>query len=535
LSFIRRHRGSRGARPILGALVTVFVLLLALVLPAGAVEGPTKLFDASAGPRTGTPTTTIAFTVTYRNREGSAPEYVRVLIDGTPHKMAGTGTNWKKGVVHRYSAKLPVGVHKIAFQAIDTRKFSGAAAGGTVTITVPPPPPPAPTPKPTPAPTPKPTPAPTPKPPPVANATPTPDSATTPAPISTGRPGDVTGAGHGMGSGSSQTPGTDGTGSTGGLPSSAPGRGTGNPDNAAAGGFHQGGWGPGGSSSGGGAPNSPGGTGGTSASGGTGAAGGAGGTGAGPGSPTDGGSAAGTGSGTDPDSGGAGWGALTAALETLGLGSNPQLPGLLTTLVWTSGAVAMALAFAIFGKKRRDEEQPAPDEVLQAQAARGSGVASSGELVRGVVRNTSVPAPLDVEATMPRWRRPSLLEARKADPARFVAASQRMSFQDSRVEPVQGYERRTIRYRVVRLLDAPDELRSTDIGQLDQGDEVQLLERSGAYWLVLCPDGRQGWLHKMTLGDVVNDDPSPTAAEAWGASEVDSDVLAAFLEARARA
>jgi hypothetical protein len=205
------------------------------------------------------------------------------------------------------------------------------------------------------------------------------------------------------------------------------------------------------------------------------------------------------------------------------------------TLVGTSGAVAMALAFAIFGKKRRDEEPPAPDEVLQAQAARGAGVASSGDLVRGVVRNSSAPEMLDGEAAMPRWRRPSLLEARKADPARYVATTQRMSFHDSRVEPVQGHERRTIRYRVVRLLDAPDELRSADIGQLDQGDEVQLLEKSGAYWLVLCPDGRQGWLHKMTLGDVVNDEPSPTAAEAWGGSEIDSDVLAAFLAARARA
>jgi hypothetical protein len=534
LSFIRRHRGSRGARPILGAVASVFVLLLALVLPAGAVEGPTKLFDASAGPRTGTPTTTIAFAVTYRNREGSAPEYVRVLIDGTPHKMAGTGTDWKKGVVHRYSAKLPVGVHKIAYQAIDTRKFSGTAAGGTVTISAPPPPTPAPTPKPTPkatppptaAPTPKPTPAPTPKPTPATKATPTPDLVTTPTPTSTGKPADVagtgTGAGHSLGSGSSPTPGSDGTGAIGGVPSDAPGSGTGHPDNTVAGGFHQGGWGPGGPGSGGDSPNGAGGTGGT------------GGTGAGPGGPTDGGPTS-TGNGSDPGSGGAGWGALAAALHTLGIGSNSQFPGLLTTLVWTSGAVAMALAFAIFGKKRRDEEPPAPDEVLQAQAARGSGVPSSGELVRGVVRNTAVPAPLDVEASMPRWRRPSLLEARKADPTRTVTSSQRMSFQDSRVEPVQGYERRTIRYRVVRLLDAPDELRSTDIGQLDQGDEVQLLERSGAYWLVLCPDGRQGWLHKMTLGDVVNDDPSPTAAEAWGASEIDSDVLAAFLEARARA
>src|SRR5204862_4921938 len=134
-------------------------------------------------------------------------------------------------------------------------------------------------------------------------------------------------------------------------------------------------------------------------------------------------------------------------------------------------------------------------------------------------------------AGMPRWRRPSLLEARKADPTRYVATANRMSF-DGGADGGDGKERRVIRYRVVRLLDAPDELRSADIGQLDQGDEVQLLERSGSYWLVLCPDGRQGWLHKMTLGDVVSDDP--TSSASWS-PDVDDDVLTAFLTQRARA
>jgi hypothetical protein len=191
----------------------------------------------------------------------------------------------------------------------------------------------------------------------------------------------------------------------------------------------------------------------------------------------------------------------------------------------------MAFAFAIFGKKRRDEEQPAPDEVLQAQAARGIGVVPGSEVI-GVVQSPTGPAPIDTEAGMPRWRRPSLMEARKADPSRFVATSARMSFDTGAVSAVEGRERRVIRYRVVRLLDAPDELRSVDIGQLDQGDEVQLLERSGAYWLVLCPDGRQGWLHKMTLGEIVTDE-APQAA-SW-TPDVDDDVLSAFLAARARA
>ena len=96
------------------------------------------------------------------------------------------------------------------------------------------------------------------------------------------------------------------------------------------------------------------------------------------------------------------------------------------------------------------------------------------------------------------------------------------------------YERRLIRYRVVRLLDAPDELRSVEIGQLDQGDEVQLLEKSGAYWLVRTPDGRQGWLHKMTLGDTVTESAT-SAAEAWNVGDIDGDVLSAYLAARARA
>ena len=107
-----------------------------------------------------------------------------------------------------------------------------------------------------------------------------------------------------------------------------------------------------------------------------------------------------------------------------------------------------------------------------------------------------------------------------------------MSFDHGMVAAVDGRERRVIRYRVVRLLDAPDELRSADVGQLDQGDEVQLLEKSGSYWLVLCPDGRQGWLHKMTLGEIVTDGPS----SSFGLSEgEDDDVLVAFMTARARA
>ena len=225
--------------------------------------------------------------------------------------------------------------------------------------------------------------------------------------------------------------------------------------------------------------------------------------------------------------GGPGWRAFASTLATLGIDRPPSLT-LVPMLIGTTGAMTLVFAFAIFGKKRRDEASPAPDEVLRANAARGHGTVPGGEVVNGVVRAAVGPAQLDVEAGVPRWRRPSLLEARKADPTRFVAATQRMSFDHGAVDAIEGRERRVIRYAVVRLLDAPDELRSSEIGQLDQGDEIQLLERSGSYWLVLCPDGRQGWLHKMTLGEVVSDDLSN---RSWA---VDDNVLGTFLAARAR-
>jgi variant SH3 domain-containing protein len=94
------------------------------------------------------------------------------------------------------------------------------------------------------------------------------------------------------------------------------------------------------------------------------------------------------------------------------------------------------------------------------------------------------------------------------------------------------------------MLDTPDELRGTETGYLDRGDEVQLLERYGAFWLVARPDGRQGWVHNMTLGEVVDDlvqaDPpeatEPLVAETWSTAETDenNDVLDAYLDSRRR-
>jgi hypothetical protein len=510
--------------------VAAWLLVLALVVPAGAVEGPTKLYDPSVSARTATPTTTITFTVEYRNREGSAPAWVRVVIDGVAHNMTGDGgDDWKKGVGHHFATKLPAGTHKVSFAAADTRKFTDKVNGGTVKIAVPTTPTPTPSPKPTPTPDPTPTPAPGDGP---GGSGGTDGNGGTPATQGAdgiGAPGSGVGPGAGGATDDSMS---------GGLYTNALqtwGYGTGGPDGDSALGAGSGSGSGSGSNDDG--PPSAGAVVAGAAAGLTGggpddvSGPGSGGSRRGGGTDGNGGSSAG---GSSSGSGGSsGWGALTAALDALGIQSGPATMPLLPTLVGTTGAAAMAMAFAIFGKKRRDEEQPAPDEVLQANAARGTNEPASSELMRGVVATAAVATPIDLEASMPRWRRPSLQQARKADPTRNGYVAPKLTFADADGAGI-GYERRVIRYRVVRLLDAPDELRSVEIGQLDQGDEVQLLEKSGAYWLVRCPDGRQGWLHKMTLGDVVTDEAT-SAAEAWNVGDIDGDVLSAYLAARARA
>jgi hypothetical protein len=510
VSIQRRTQLRRPAATPLAALCAALFVIFVLVAPALAVEGPTKLYDATVSPRTGTPTTTITFTVGYRNREGSAPAYVSVVIDGKAHAMSSDGgTSWKSGVRNRWTTKLAAGTHRISFTAMSRDRFSDTLDGGTVKITIPPPPAPAPTPQPTPKPTPKPTPAPT--------AAPTADGGTVDAGSGGSTDGTDPGPDGGTGTvGGDTTDPTAGPGTTDGV--------TGSGDDTGVSGGSAGSADPADTGDGSGrstnAMNAP-----VNGLLGAGPIDGSS-TGSGPGGDSSTGSPVGS---HGVVTGGTGWGALSSALEALGINRPPAVT-MLPMLVGTSTAMTMAFAFAIFGKKRRDEEPPAPDEVLRNNAARGHGAVPGGDIVNGVVRAATVPGPIDTEAGMPRWRRPSLIQARKADPSRSVASSQRMSFEGGTDGAGEGCERRTIRYAVVRLLDAPDELRSAEIGQLDQGDEVQLLEKSGTYWLVRCPDGRQGWLHKMTLGEIVSD-----AAPVSYTREIDDDVLTAFLTARARA
>jgi hypothetical protein len=523
VSFSRHAGETTWIRARLAAALAALFLVALAVSPAVAVTGPTKLFDAAVTPRTALAGQAVLFEISYRNREGSPADRIELVVGGAVHPMpVPTGEqDWKAGVRVSLSVVLPAGEHAVSFAAADTRRFKDEIAAGSITVELPP----APTPTPTPA---------------AGGGTPstgggsgrsTPGAGSSPspsAPASGGAPAKSPRPAVDAGSATPAAPDASG-GSAGGAGSTEPPTGPGDE----------------------GSPPDP-----------NGAA-----------SPV----AAGT---TEPDSPprpAAWWrdtienGEDRAGLPSsrVGLppakatpspdaipfgqppndtepawastipgwpGNQPLFPSLTSAIITTGGTVTLLMAFGLFGKRRNDGDPPAPDEVLSAAAARGTSPAN-GALASGLPLVMPTPAPVDTDLFLPRWRRPSLLAARKNDPLRSVVAEPvRLTFEtDGTTELIEGHERRRIRYRLVRLLDAPDELRSSEIGVVDEGDEVELLDRTGAYWFVLCPDGSRGWLHKMTLGERVETAAESEAAEAAAAEPaVDDDVLAAYLAARGR-
>ena len=492
------RRATHHALPWIAALATAMLLLAIMAAPMSAAPSKIQLSAASVSPRTGTPKTTIVITVMFQSGKGGRAGQMTAAIGGTDHTMTRVpGGTWETGVKFRWAGTLPLGTYAVVLKALARGSAIASLGAGTITIKRPPPPAPA---------------ANAPKPKPKASSAPR--TPTTRKPVVTliaARP--------------TPSPAVSSTDAA-----SERSNDSFIPPFLIAGGI--------------GGPTDP--------------------TGGGPGGGPGG---SGTSVPVNPD-GGIGsaaskaWGPLASVFAAVGV-TPPTFPPLSlgTTLVTTTGAVATAMAFGMFGRRRRDDDLS--DENLAAAAATGVGVGpsqlvGSGMPIAGLASGVgtalgerpggdghgAVPIGVD-ESLLPRWRRPSLLQARKTDPIRDSTPALRLTFDQGFVGPLAGHERRVIRYRVVRLLDSPDELRGTEIGYLDQGDEVQLLEKQGAYCLVLCPDGQQGWLHKMVLGEIVDGDgvrpdapvaTMPTASDSWtmGESDADSDVFAAYLESRRR-
>ncbi len=203
--------------------------------------------------------------------------------------------------------------------------------------------------------------------------------------------------------------------------------------------------------------------------------------------------------------------------------------------VGATTAIALGIVLAgivgLIGVGRRPRPAAPVDQVAAMEATLAAAAATKHMEESTAVDAMAPPLTsrgIDPEANMPRWRRPSLLEARRADPGR-QASSYRLSmrFTDDRAE---SPDVRVVRYAVVPLLDRPDEILGLHLSDLESGDEVLAVGAQGAFVEVTSPNGEHGWVHRTTLG--VRLAPSaPNRASAGPATEAD-DALTALLSAR---
>ncbi|MEZ0240272.1 MAG: hypothetical protein ACAH65_05690 [Chloroflexota bacterium] len=205
------------------------------------------------------------------------------------------------------------------------------------------------------------------------------------------------------------------------------------------------------------------------------------------------------------------WGVMLLVMAVaVGIAVVAGLPGPLTLAL----AIALPGLTGLFWVGRRRQG-------AFASARRAAGAATAA--IRGVgagdaTRRGTVPdletAFNDPEASMPRWRRPSLMQARKLDPSRTAEA---------RHDPIRfptgsvadRSELRMVRYAVVPLLDWPDEVLGERQDDLATGDEVRVIGVRGAFLEIECPDGRRGWIHRTTVGPPA--EPHAEAQEALDA------------------
>ncbi len=219
---------------------------------------------------------------------------------------------------------------------------------------------------------------------------------------------------------------------------------------------------------------------------------------------------------TGGDGGGSGSGADSGG--PLPGTSEPGLGGIVSPLVLL-GMVAGGIwaVFLVLGRRRRDDEEgPAPTDGRPAPPTPAPALAMAGPAPAApapswpsaggpVVAAAATAAALDIpfgEAEMPRWRRPSVQAARKASSRGPEMPHVPVAFRE---EASAGVVRARVGYRLVRVTSIPDELLGDEVGRLDRGDQVEILESSGVYRRVRAADGTEGWIHKMTLSNDLDD------------------------------
>jgi hypothetical protein len=442
----------------------------ALAASCSGASHAISLTDAGATPRTGTPATTIAFSVVYRDSAGCPPSAVLAIVPGVGQlTLSRSVGSFATGVRFSGSTRLPVGTWTFSFQAtagtgggVKTATIDGA---GSIVIR-------APSPSPTATPTPTPTPRPTATPTPTPRATPKPTPKPTPSPHRTPAPASGPGGAVHPSSKPSPTQKPSSSDARSAAPSSS------DPPAPSAG------WADGGMWEGRSGGIGPGGSDGDGLDDGT-----------VPwprdGFPRDGS----TGSG-GTGGGGSGGASARDELRLTGLGLDPETGlSLATWLITTTGGV---LLFALLLRRGAEAELlPSELSALILDGRRGSGRGRSrARPDHAETATADTPAGL---GTVPEPGAPGAV----VRPGRSGATGPRglptrppLAFADS---PAPGAIRRTITYRHVRISAGPDDLRFAEVGRLERLDEVEVIGESSGFVQIRTPDDVTGWVPRMVF------------------------------------
>jgi hypothetical protein len=217
-------------------------------------------------------------------------------------------------------------------------------------------------------------------------------------------------------------------------------------------------------------------------------------------------------------------GFVLAAVVVLALSA-----GLATVVALAAGILSAGVVGIVSVIRGRGPKVSAADEIAAMMSPR-TEAAGPAAPVHGHGTAPDAMAPpdardVDPEANMPRWRRPSLLEARRSDPTRYAQTHRvPMRFTD---DQIYQFDVRIVRYAVVPVLDRPDEVHGMRVADLESGDEVQVLSALGTFLEIHCPNGERGYVHRTTLR------PRDVSVPAFPAMpEAHDDALSALFPAR---
>jgi hypothetical protein len=142
-------------------------------------------------------------------------------------------------------------------------------------------------------------------------------------------------------------------------------------------------------------------------------------------------------------------------------------------------------------RRRRNDDEPAKVPKAKPVPAVVAAAAVADPMIAIVDEDL---APVDDDAPLKESRK-----ATKRATAATAAAAVASSVRTFGKPPPKGVERAKVGYRRVRISSEPDAVRSVELGRLDRGDEVEILESHEGFLRIRTPDDITGWILRHTV------------------------------------